>query len=404
MMRIWLVVGLFAAVAASAECRPEGRKQFAEGLEALARGNLAVAAAQFTALVQAQPDCAEARNNLAVVQVEQGRLGEAIVELRRALELRPDYDRARVNLQRVEILLAERAQPTPQPAPTAPAAALETAAFPGATATVAQPVAQAAAAEPTATAGEPALPAGVAGPRSEGARVGVIDLEKRQVCLYARTAGGIAPPSCYSISNHRIESLPQWLLTGDTGGQRLRLLDETGQPRLKIVPEPAAVAGDVVWLKAADWDRLAATVMPWRTIWGVVQNPISPLEPSIGRAIGEALEQWRSAWEQKQLDAYAAMYSQAFRPQSDATMAQWRARKRTLFDKSGSISVQIEAPSIFVIDAGATVITLFEQRYRSTTAADNDLKALRWKREDGAWKISVETVLKQFPATEPADK
>jgi hypothetical protein len=400
MMRVWLVVGLVFAVAATAECRPEGRKQFTEGLEALDRGDLAVAARKFTTLVQAQPDCPEAHNNLAVVQVEQGLLREAVVELRRALELRPDYDRARVNLQRAQMLLAQQAGPTPRPAAAAP----ETAVLPGTTATVARPVAPAAAAEPTATAGGPALPAGAAAPGPEVDRVGVIDLVKREVCLYPRTAAGIAAPSCFPITNHRIESLPQWMLTGDTGGQRLRLFDDTGRRRLRMAPEPAAVAGDFVWLKRSDFDLLAAALVPWRTIWGVVQKPISPLDPSVATAIGESLERWRSAWEQKQIDAYAAAYSQTFVPQSEPTVAQWRARKRALFDRSGNISVQIAAPSIFVLDEGATVITLFEQRYRSATTTAYDLKALRWQREDGAWKISAETVLTELPAKAPADK
>ena len=401
MMRVWLVVSVFSAVTAFAECRPEGRKQFAEGLEALARGDLAAAAAQFTVLVQVQPDCAEAHNNLAVVQVEQGRLREATVELRRALELRPDYERARVNLQRVELLLAQRPEATPPPAPTA--GALETAAFPGAPATAAPPPAQAAG-EPTAPGGMPTAPVSSAPMESEGPRVGVIDLAKREMCLYPRTAAGIAAPSCYAITNHRIEALPQWLLTGDTSGQRLRLVDETGQRRLRIAPEPATLTGDTIWVKTADFNLLAAAVMPWRTIWGVAQKPLSPLEPAIGTAIGEAVERWRSAWEQKQFDVYAAVYSRTFVPQADATISQWRARKRALFDRSESISVQIGAPSIFVIDDGTTVITLFDQHYRSGPVAADELKALRWKREDGTWKITAETVLQQPPVVAPARK
>ncbi|MFN8627874.1 MAG: tetratricopeptide repeat protein [Candidatus Binatia bacterium] len=397
MIRIWLAVSVFVALPAFAECRLEGRKQFSEGLEALARGDLALAAAQFTALVQAQPDCAEARNNLAVVEVERGQLREAAAELRRALELRPDYDRARMNLQRVELLLAQRPEMTPPPAPTT--GALETAAFPGAT------VGQAHAPgvpEPTATAASALPPVVAAALGFDGASAGVIDLAKREVCLYQRAAGGIAAPSCYAIANSRIEEPPQWLLTGDTGGQRLRLVDETGRRRLRIAPEPAAITGDAIWIGPADFASLAATVLPWRTIWGVVQKPMSALDPAVGTAIGEAVERWRSAWEQRQFDVYTAAYSQSFVPQTDATVAQWRARKRALFDTSGSITVRLGTPGVFAIAGGATVITLFEQHYRSGTVVADELKALRWKRDDGTWKIAAETVLRELPADAPA--
>lgn len=77
MTRIWLAIALLYPASAVADCRPEGRKVFAEGLDALARAELSVAAAHFTGLVRSQPSCAEARNNLAVVQVEQGHLSEA---------------------------------------------------------------------------------------------------------------------------------------------------------------------------------------------------------------------------------------------------------------------------------------------------------------------------------------
>jgi len=123
MKYIWFGILLASCAAvAAAKCRPEGCATFVAGLEALARGDLSLAAVQFTNLVQAQPDCAEARNNLAVVEVEQGQLSEAAEELRVAVELRPDYERARSNLQRVEALLARQAALAPEPAPPALAA------------------------------------------------------------------------------------------------------------------------------------------------------------------------------------------------------------------------------------------------------------------------------------------
>ena len=50
------------------------------------------------------------------------------------------------------------------------------------------------------------------------------------------------------------------------------------------------------------------------------------------------------------------------------------------------------------------MITLFDQHYRSGPVAADELKALRWKREDGTWKITAETVLQQPPVVAPARK
>jgi tetratricopeptide (TPR) repeat protein len=114
------------AWAAAAQCRPEGRSTFAAGLRALADGDLPAAAARFDALVRTQPDCVDARNNLAAVEVQQGKFSEAAEQLRRVIQLRPDYQRARANLQRVEALLAKTPAPSPAtatPTPTAQATA-----------------------------------------------------------------------------------------------------------------------------------------------------------------------------------------------------------------------------------------------------------------------------------------
>src|SRR5438874_921445 len=93
-----VVTLVLCASSAAAECAASGRKMFAAGLDALNAGDLAAATRTFYDLVEAQPDCPEARNNLAVALVEEGRLQEAAAELRHAVAVAPDYERARANL------------------------------------------------------------------------------------------------------------------------------------------------------------------------------------------------------------------------------------------------------------------------------------------------------------------
>lgn len=88
----------------SASEDPAVAAQFARGLEALQRGEVEAAERAFRAVIAIRPDGVEARNNLAVVLAEQRRMDAAIEELREALRLQPEYERARSNLSRIERL------------------------------------------------------------------------------------------------------------------------------------------------------------------------------------------------------------------------------------------------------------------------------------------------------------
>ena len=405
MKHIWFGILLASCAAvAAAECRPEGHATFVAGLEALARGDLSLAAVQFTNLVQAQPDCAAAHNNLAVVEVEQGRLKEGEEELHAAVRLRPDYGRARLNLRHVEALLAGQAQPTSPPA--LPPIVLSPVVTPESTAvlmmtatpqpTETPPRVGLVAPPPAPAAANQAAASGIVALEPLGATACAIDVARQRVCLYNRTAQAVMPRACYPFAGFQVATWPWWLIAGDSGRQRIRCVDETGRPRLKIIPEHARVAGDALRLRQNDFDSLSASVTPWRTAC-VVADSAGQLEPAMPAAVRDALEAWRSAWGQRRLEDYVAHYSRTFVPQSDRDVAHWRARKQHLFADAGSFTVQLASPSIFVSSDGATVITLFDQRYRSGTTAAHDLKALRWQRDAGVWKITAETVLRPNP-------
>jgi hypothetical protein len=387
MKYIWfsLLMASCAATAA-ATCPPEGRAVFAAGLEALARGALSPAAARFDDLVQQQPGCVEAHNNLAVVEVEQGRLNEAAAELRAAMRLRPDYERARLNLRRVEALLAGRAQAARSALVPSPTVTPE----PSLVATMTPPP------EPTPTA--PATPneaitAGIAALAPVGATACILDPARRRVCLYGRDPEGVSLRACYGSSGFDVATWRRWLVAGDTGGQRIRLLDEDAHRRLQIIPDGAKTTGDVVRLRQGDFDSLLAGVRPWRTAC-VLADSMAEVEPATVAAVRDALQAWRSAWEHRRFEDYLVHYSGRFAPQFDPDVADWRSRKRQLFARARSITVRIASPSIFFSDNGATAIMLFEQHYRSDTTTAQDVKALRWQREAGTWKITAETVLR----------
>jgi hypothetical protein len=425
MIRIRLVV-VFAclASAAPAQCRPEGRSTFAAGLRALADGDLPAAAAQFNALVRVQPDCVEARNNLAAIEAQQGRLAEAAEQLRQVIQLRPDYQRARANLHRVGALVPKVPVPSPttaEPTPTAtkplPVAAEATATpEPAATAAAetptraAAPVAGARAPEAGATLQSQPVPSGIAALEPLGVTACAIDTARQQVCVYTRVAEAIVPRGCYPIAASRLGSLPRWAIAGNGEAAPLRLIDESGRLRLTVAPEGTVVKGDVVWLRQADFDSLLAKVIPGRTGFVVMDKTDRVADPTVSVGVQKALQRWRWVWEHKRFAEYVSEYSQSFVPPSPLDLDQWRAQKRQLFERPGNISVQVTALTIFVVDGGATAITVFERWYRSPTSVAHDLKAMRWQREGDAWKISAETVLQRnlgdrMPARlDPADQ
>ena len=410
MIRIRLVVVLAClASAAAAQCRPEGRGTFTAGLRALADGDLPVAAAQFDALVRAQPDCVEARNNLAAVEAQQGSFTEAAEQLRRVIQLRPDYQLARANLARIGALAPKApapslttAKPTPTTTEPLPTAAQATATpAPAATAAAetptraVAPVASVRALEPGTTLQSQPVPPDIVALEPLGATACAIDTTRQQVCMYTRAAEAIVPEGCYPIARLRVGSWPRWAIAGNREASAIRLVDERGRLRLRVAPERAVVPGDVVWLRQADFDSLAAKVIPRRTGFVVMDKTDRAADPTVSAGVQKALERWRWVWEHKQFAEYVSEHSRSFVPPSPLDLQQWRVGKRHLFEQPGCIKVQVTTPTIFVVDDGATAIAVFERWYRSPTGVRHDLKAIRWQREDDAWKISAETVLQR---------
>lgn len=190
-----------------------------------------------------------------------------------------------------------------------------------------------------------------------------------------------------------METWPEWLITGDPAPKRIRLFDERARRRLKIAPEGTAPFDDVVWLRRADFDRLASMAVPWRTAWRIRAAPPENAEDIA--EVQQALEHWRSAWEQRNLAAYLAMYSESFAPQDPPDAERWRLRKRQLFARDDAVSVRLTRLSIVPLEHASVAVATFEQHYRSKGFESTDLKAVRWRREGTGWRITTETVLRR---------
>lgn len=370
-----------------AECLPSGRSAFAAGLEALNRGDMKTAFARFEEIVKEQPDCAEARNNLAVVLFEMGSPEEADKQLRQAVELNPDYARARANLRRVEgSFHGQTAKPEIETALTEAERATPSAA----------PTAAVSAATPAAQPAAPQLPPNLVALEPQDATACVLDAAHKQLCVYRRAQAGIVQDACYPILSTKVPTWPAWITASDQTAKRIRLVDETHHRRLRVVPVGVEM-DDSVQLLQRDFEKLSTKVQPWRTGWVVLVPGTSPVSAAVAaqsaQQVGAALEHWRQAWEGKKLDVYTSFYGDSFVPQPERDVARWRARKQSLFAQSGSVAVTISSPSLFVLGDGTSVMTVFEQSYRSGSVESRDLKALRWQRQGDRWLISVEATL-----------
>jgi murein L,D-transpeptidase YafK len=101
--------------------------------------------------------------------------------------------------------------------------------------------------------------------------------------------------------------------------------------------------------------------------------------------LSQWLENWRVAWETKNLDAYMAAYGDDFRSMK-MDKAKWRKYKAGLFDQYKQIQVRLSKPAILA-DRDRVVVR-FLQEYTSDQHADFGEKALFLKHDaNGSYHI-----------------
>src|SRR6266849_3750962 len=71
---------------------------YAEGMQALQRGDLSTAETAFEKVLRLAPGSAEARNSLGWVLLAQEKIDPAIREFQAAVRLKPEFPQARINL------------------------------------------------------------------------------------------------------------------------------------------------------------------------------------------------------------------------------------------------------------------------------------------------------------------
>lgn len=104
--------------------------------------------------------------------------------------------------------------------------------------------------------------------------------------------------------------------------------------------------------------------------------------------INEMVNGWLEAWNQKDLQAYSAYYSDDFRA-GNLSRKWWMGDKKVKFARDGDI--EVTAQNLKVTVEMEEAVVLFEQRYQSQAYRDNGLKIMKLTKKDGSWKIVSES-------------
>lgn len=292
----------------------------------------------FTALTQDHPTLPEPYNNLAVIYAIQGEDRKAAQVLEQAIRTNPSYATAHQNLGDVYARIANEAYAkalqldNAQKAEKPKLTLISRIATPAATAsTLPAPTAAAV----TIAAATTPVPAPAPEPAPTPAPAAPITTTPAP----AEPAATAAPPAAPA-------------------------------PEPKTAATPAKAAAD----SAAERNATKA-------------QEAAQQERQTVKAVEKAVAAWASAWEQQNMNAYYAAYSNRFDPQG-MSLSAWKAERKKRIVGKPAISVKISDLKITV--NGDRASASFRQQYSSGGYRASTNKTLRMQNEGGKWRITRE--------------
>lgn len=296
----------------------------------------------FTALTQDHPTLPEPYNNLAVIYAIQGEDRKAAQVLEQAIRTNPSYATAHQNLGDVYARIANEAYAkalqldNAQKAEKPKLTLISRIATPAATAsTLPAPTAAAV----TIAAATAPVPTPVPAPAPEPAPTPAPAAPITTTPAPAEPAATAAPPAAPA-------------------------------PEPKTAATPAKAAAD----SAAERNATKA-------------QEAAQQERQTVKAVEKAVAAWASAWEQQNMNAYYAAYSNRFDPQG-MSLSAWKAERKNRIVGKPAISVKISDLKITV--NGDRASASFRQQYSSGGYRASTNKTLRMQNEGGKWRITRE--------------
>lgn len=168
-----------------------------------------------------------------------------------------------------------------------------------------------------------------------------------------------------------------------------------GVPRSTYARPPKASDGCVV-LSNDDLSKLARFISVGETPV-LIAPTLSWVDPASHAGekdqLQQAIESWRSDWENLETDRLLEHYSPAFQSGKQRFQSFADSKRRANASKAW-VKVSIDQLSIFrQPDARDTAIVTFQQDYKSNNLNDTAWKRQYWQRENGRWRIVQETIL-----------
>jgi len=169
-------------------------------------------------------------------------------------------------------------------------------------------------------------------------------------------------------------------------------------PKLQPAPAPAAPPAQVAIAPvkpAAEPAPRAAPVpdpasKPAREVPQPAQKPAPLVDTSTNREVEKAVQNWATAWGDKNLKAYFAAYGRDFDPAGKQGRSAWEEERRARIEGKASISIKITDLQTLV--RGNTALVKFRQDYRANGIAISSRKTLEMVRQGDNWKIVREAV------------
>ncbi len=107
--------------------------------------------------------------------------------------------------------------------------------------------------------------------------------------------------------------------------------------------------------------------------------------------IKKELEQWRYAWQTKNIDIYISFYSKIFATPKH-NWESYKQYKEYIFKKPGLISIEIS--DINIKWGNYMLIASFIQKYQSDSINSTRKKIIYFQQEKDTWKITMESVIR----------
>ena len=130
------------------------------------------------------------------------------------------------------------------------------------------------------------------------------------------------------------------------------------------------------------------------TLVSLVNKPIVQPQvlPNDKEVVTARIQQWVSAWEQKNFDVYAGFYGKNFDPAGFPSKDAWLKSRKQRLAKAGPLRITLQDINITV--EGNRAVAEFMQIYSSPTYSDKVMKqlVLELEQENKQWVIVKETV------------